>query len=111
MRVLYFWQSVGNKLLTTFSNMLADMNFTNMRTCDNVFRGSIVRSLATKEDRFGFEPELTAKIAKMKIRLYEVGISYYVWGSCPKALPRCNYQARLLVWTSHKWPWVSISSL
>lgn len=76
-RVLYFWHSVGNKLLTTFSNMFTDMNLTDMETCYKVFRGSVIRSLTIKEDRFGFEPEITAKISKMKIRLYEVGISYY----------------------------------
>ena len=76
-RVLYFWHSVGNKLLTTLSNMFTDLNLTDMETCYKVFRGDVIRSIAIEENRFGFEPEITSKVAKMKLRIYEVGIAYY----------------------------------
>jgi glycosyltransferase involved in cell wall biosynthesis len=77
-RVLYFWHSVGNWLLTLLSNMLTNLNMTDMETCYKVFRREIIQSIAIEEDRFGFEPEVTVKIAKRKLRVYEVGISY--WG-------------------------------
>lgn len=77
-RVLYFWHSVGNRLLTLFSNALTDLNLTDMETCYKVFRREVVQSIRLEEDRFGFEPEVTVKIAKRKLRVYEVGISY--WG-------------------------------
>jgi glycosyltransferase involved in cell wall biosynthesis len=76
-RVLYFWHSIGNKILTTLSNMLTDLNLTDMETCYKVFRRDIIQNLQLKEDRFGFEPEVTAKIAQMRVRVYEMGISYY----------------------------------
>ena len=76
-RVLYFWHMIGNKLLTALSNMLTDINLTDMETCYKAFKREFIQSLEIKEDRFGFEPEITAKIAKMKCRIYEVGISYY----------------------------------
>ena len=79
-RVVYFWHSVMNNFLTTFSNMLTNINLTDMETCYKVFKGDIIRNLAGQLDskRFGFEPEITAKLAKIKnIRFYEVGISYY----------------------------------
>jgi glycosyltransferase involved in cell wall biosynthesis len=75
-RVLLFWHSVGNKILTTLSNMLTDLNLTDMETCYKVFRADILRKLRFKENRFGFEPEFTAKIAKARYRIYEVPISY-----------------------------------
>jgi glycosyltransferase involved in cell wall biosynthesis len=76
-RVLYFWHSMGNRLLTLFSNMCADLNLTDMETCYKVFRRSVLDQLTLKENRFGIEPEITAKIARLKdIRIYEVGISY-----------------------------------
>ncbi len=76
-RVLYFWHYVGNKFLTIFSNMFTDLNLTDMETCYKAFRREIIQSVHIEEDRFGFEPEITAKVAKMGVRLYEVGISYY----------------------------------
>jgi glycosyltransferase involved in cell wall biosynthesis len=75
-RVLYFWHSVGNKLLTTASNAFTNLNLTDMETCYKVFRREVIQSLDLKEDRFGFEPEITAKVAKGGWRIYEVGISY-----------------------------------
>jgi len=76
-RALFFWHYVGNKFLTLLSNMFSNLNLTDMETCYKVFRGSVVRSVDLKENRFGFEPEITAKIARMKgIRIYEVPISY-----------------------------------
>ncbi|MGA2100072.1 MAG: glycosyltransferase family 2 protein [Candidatus Sulfotelmatobacter sp.] len=77
-RVLYFWHSVGNSVLTLLSNMLTNLNMTDMETCYKVFRREVIQSLRLEEDRFGFEPEVTVKIAKRKLRVYEVGISY--WG-------------------------------
>jgi len=76
-RVLYFWHSVGNWLLTLFSNMLTDLNLTDMETCYKVFRRDVIQSIPLEEDRFGFEPEITVKIAKRRLRVYEVGISYF----------------------------------
>jgi glycosyltransferase involved in cell wall biosynthesis len=75
-RVLYYWHSVGNKFLTTFSNMFTNLNLTDMETCYKVFRREIIQSINIKENRFGFEPEITAKVAKTNCRIYEVGISY-----------------------------------
>ncbi len=77
-RVLYYWHSVGNWLLTLMSNMLTNMNMTDMETCYKVFRREIIQSIPIQENRFGFEPEITVKIAKRHLRVYEVGISY--WG-------------------------------
>jgi len=77
-RVVYFWHSVGNAFLTLLSNMFTNLNLTDMETCYKVFKREIIQSINIEEDRFGFEPEITAKIAKMKnIKIYEVGISYY----------------------------------
>jgi glycosyltransferase involved in cell wall biosynthesis len=76
-RVLYFWHRVGNGFLTVLSNMLTDLNLTDMETCYKVFRREIIQSIDIEEDRFGFEPEITAKIAKLDCRIYEVGISYF----------------------------------
>ena len=76
-RVVYFWHMVGNKLLTLFSNMLTNLNLTDMETCYKVFNREVIQSISIKEKRFGFEPEITAKLSKMDIRIYEVGISYY----------------------------------
>ena len=75
-RVLYYWHSVGNKFLTTLSNMFTNLNLTDMETCYKVFRREIIQSINIKENRFGFEPEITAKVAKTNCRIYEVGISY-----------------------------------
>jgi glycosyltransferase involved in cell wall biosynthesis len=76
-RVLYCWHMVGNKLLTMLSNMFTNINLTDMETCYKAFRAEIIKSIEIEEDRFGFEAEVTAKIAKKKCRIYEVGISYY----------------------------------
>ena len=77
-RILFFWHTIGNKFLTFLSNMFTNLNLTDMETCYKLFRTSLVRSIQLKENRFGFEPEVTAKISKIsKIKIYEVGISYY----------------------------------
>jgi len=77
-RILFFWHSIGNKLLTFLSNMFTNLNLTDMETCYKMFRTEIIQSIILKENRFGFEPEVTAKIARLKdIRIYEIGISYY----------------------------------
>jgi glycosyltransferase involved in cell wall biosynthesis len=77
-RILFFWHSIGNKFLTFLSNMFTDLNLTDMETCYKLFKSDIIKSIKFKENRFGFEPEVTAKIARIKgIRIYEVGISYY----------------------------------
>ena len=75
-RVLYFWHYVGNRFLTLLSNMLSNLNLTDMETCYKVFRREIIQQVKLAEDRFGFEPEVTARIAALKCRVYEVGISY-----------------------------------
>ena len=75
-RVLYFWHSLGNKFLTLMSNMFTDLNLTDMETCYKCFRREVIQSITIEEDRFGFEPEITAKLAKMRIPIFEVGISY-----------------------------------
>ncbi len=75
-RVLYYWHSVGNWLLTTLSNMFTNLNLTDMETCYKVFRADVLRKVRTRQDRFGFEPEITAKIARTGARVYEVPISY-----------------------------------
>jgi glycosyltransferase involved in cell wall biosynthesis len=77
-RILFFWHSIGNKFLTFLSNMFTNLNLTDMETCYKLFRTDILNSLDLKENRFGFEPEVTAKISRVsKVRIYEVGISYY----------------------------------
>lgn len=77
-RILFFWHSIGNKFLTMLSNMLTNLNLTDMETCYKCFRREIIQSVSLKEKRFGFEPEVTAKISRIpNIRIYEVGISYY----------------------------------
>ena len=77
-RILFFWHSLGNKLLTFMSNMFTNLNLTDMETCYKLFNAEIIKAISLKEERFGFEPEVTAKIARIpNIRIYEVGISYY----------------------------------
>ncbi len=76
-RVLYFWHRVGNGVLTLFSNMMTNLNLTDMETCYKVFRRDIIQNISIQENRFGFEPEITAKISKLDCRIFEVGISYY----------------------------------
>jgi glycosyltransferase involved in cell wall biosynthesis len=75
-RVLYFWHSIGNRFLTLASNAFTDLNLTDMETCYKVFRREVIQSITIEEDRFGFEPEITAKVARGGYRIYEVGISY-----------------------------------
>ena len=75
-RVLYFWHSVGNKFLTLLSNMFTDLNLTDMEVCYKVFRREILQEIQLEENRFGFEPEITAKVARLRCPIYEVGISY-----------------------------------
>jgi glycosyltransferase involved in cell wall biosynthesis len=77
-RVLYFWHSVGNRILTLLSNALTNINLSDMETCYKAFRREVIQSIPLEEKRFGFEPEITVKIAKRKLRIYEVGVSY--WG-------------------------------
>lgn len=76
-RVLFYWHSVGNRLLTLISNMFTNLNLTDMETGFKVFRREVIQSIRLEQNRFGFEPEVTVKIARMKLRIYEVGISYY----------------------------------
>jgi glycosyltransferase involved in cell wall biosynthesis len=75
-RVLYFWHMVGNRFLTLLSNMFTNLNLTDLETCYKAFRAPLVKNLQLRENRFGFEPEITAKLAKTRCRIYEVGISY-----------------------------------
>ena len=75
-RVLYFWHSVGNRMLTLLSNAFTDLNLTDMETCYKAFRREVIQAIAIEEDRFGFEPEITAKVAARRCRVFEVGISY-----------------------------------
>ena len=76
-RVVYYWHAVGNKILTTLSNMFTNINLTDMETCYKAFKREILQSIEIRENRFGFEPEITAKVSKIDCRIYEVGISYY----------------------------------
>jgi glycosyltransferase involved in cell wall biosynthesis len=76
-RALYFWHYAGNRLLTFISNLFTNLNLTDMETCYKTFRREVIQAIRIEENRFGFEPEITAKVAKMGVRIYEVGISYY----------------------------------
>jgi glycosyltransferase involved in cell wall biosynthesis len=76
-RVVYFWHMVGNKFLTLLSNMCTNINLTDMETCYKMFRREVIQKIRIEEDRFGFEPEITAKVARLRVPIYEVGISYY----------------------------------
>jgi len=76
-RVLYFWHTVGNKFLTLLSNMLSNLNLTDMEVCYKVFKAEIIKNINLQENKFGFEPEVTAKISKKNIKIYEVGIKYF----------------------------------
>ena len=76
-RVLYFWHTLGNKFLTTFSNMLSNLNLTDMECCYKVFKKEILNDFNLYENRFGFEQEFTAKVAKLDLRIFEVGVKYY----------------------------------
>ena len=76
-RVLFFWHTIGNKFLTLLSNIFTNLNLTDMENCFKVFRSNIVKNIRLNENRFGFEPEITAKISKKNLRIYEVGVKYY----------------------------------
>lgn len=76
-RVLFYWHSLGNKFLTTLSNMASGLNLTDMEVCYKLFRREIIQNIKIEENRFGFEPEITAKVAKLNVRVYEVAVSYY----------------------------------
>lgn len=101
-RVLYFWHSVGNNFLTLLSNMLTNLNLTDMETCYKVFRREVIQNIPLEEDRFGFEPEITVKIAKRKLRVYEVGISY--WGRTYEEGKKINWRDGLrAIWCLAKY--------
>ena len=103
-RVLYFWHSVGNRLLTLLSNCLTNINLTDMETCYKAFRRSVIQSIPIEEDRFGFEPEITIKVAKRRLRIYEVGISY--WGRTYEEGKKISWQDGLrAVWCLLKYSW------
>lgn len=90
-RILFFWHTMGNKLLTFISNMCTNLNLTDMETCYKLFRSSVIKGISLRENRFGFEPEVTAKISRIPgIRIYEVGISYY--GRTYKEGKKINYK-------------------
>ena len=89
-RVLYFWHSVGNWILTLLSNALTDINLSDMETCYKAFRREVIQSIPLEEKRFGFEPEVTVKIAKRRLRIYEVGISY--WGRTYEEGKKINWK-------------------
>src|ERR1700722_6675469 len=90
-RILFFWHSLGNKFITFCSNMFTNLNLTDIETCYKLFKADIIKKIVLKENRFGFEPEVTAKIARIRrIRIYEVGISYY--GRTYKEGKKINWQ-------------------
>jgi len=76
-RVIYFWHMIGNKILTLLSNMFTNLNLTDMEVCYKVFRANVIKQINLEENRFGFEPEITAKISKKKLRIYEIGVKYF----------------------------------
>jgi len=89
-RVLYFWHSVGNRILTLLSNCLTNINLSDMETCYKAFRREVIQSIPLEENRFGFEPEITVKVAKRSLRIYEVGISY--WGRTYEEGKKINWR-------------------
>lgn len=108
-RILNYWHSIGNRLLTTISNMLTDLNLSDMETCYKVFRREIIQSLDLKEKRFGFEPEVIAKIAHRKLRIFEMGISYYgrSYAEGKKISAKDGWRALycILKYNLHQAPW------
>ncbi len=118
-RVLYFWHRVGNGFLTLLSNMFTNLNLTDMETCYKVFRREIIQSIKIEENRFGFEPEITAKVAKLNCRIYEVGISYYgrTYDEGKKIGWRDGFRAIYCIvkynlrWKKNYRTWCAISSL
>jgi glycosyltransferase involved in cell wall biosynthesis len=109
-RVLYFWHSMGNRFLTLLSNMLTDLNLTDMETCYKVFRRDVIQSIQIEENRFGFEPEVVAKIAQLRLRIYEMGISYrgrtYAEGKKIGAKDGFRALYCILKYNLHKAPWI-----
>ena len=108
-RVLYFWHSLGNKFLTFLSNMLTDLNLTDMETCYKVFRREVIQSIEIEENRFGFEPEIVAKVAQRRLNVYEMGISYNgrTYAEGKKIGMRDGWRALycILKYNLHKAPW------
>ena len=104
-RVLYYWHSVGNNFLTMFSNMATDLNLTDMETCYKTFRREIIQKIKIEENRFGFEPEITAKVAKLKVRIFEVGISYSgrTYAEGKKIGWRDGFRALWCIWKYNFW--------
>lgn len=104
-RVLYYWHSVGNNFLTMCSNMATDLNLTDMETCYKTFRREVIQKISIKEDRFGFEPEITAKVARTKARVYEVGISYAgrTYAEGKKIGWRDGFHALWCIWKYNYW--------
>jgi len=109
-RVLYFWHSLGNTFLTLLSNMLTDLNLTDMETCYKVFRREIIQQIEIEENRFGFEPEVVAKIAHMRLRIYEMGISYHgrTYAEGKKIGMKDGFRALycILKYNLHRAPWI-----
>jgi dolichol-phosphate mannosyltransferase len=109
-RVLYFWHSMGNKFLTLLSNMLTDLNLTDMETCYKVFRREVIQGITIEENRFGFEPEVVAKIAHQRLRIYEMGISYRgrTYAEGKKIGMKDGFRALycILKYNLHKAPWI-----
>jgi glycosyltransferase involved in cell wall biosynthesis len=109
-RVLYFWHSLGNRFLTLLSNMLTDLNLTDMETCYKVFRREVIQGLKLEENRFGFEPEVVAKIAQQRLRIYEMGISYRgrTYAEGKKINMKDGFRALycILKYNLHKAPWI-----
>lgn len=108
-RVLYFWHSLGNAFLTLLSNMLTDLNLSDMETCYKVFKREIIQSIDLKENRFGFEPEIVAKVAQLRVRIFEMGIAYHgrTYAEGKKIRARDGWQAIycILKYNLHKNPW------
>jgi glycosyltransferase involved in cell wall biosynthesis len=108
-RVLYFWHALGNRFLTLLSNMLTDLNLTDMETCYKVFRREVIQSVRLEENRFGFEPEVVAKIAQQRLRIYEMGISYRgrTYAEGKKIGIKDGFRALycILKYNLHKAPW------
>jgi glycosyltransferase involved in cell wall biosynthesis len=104
-RVLYYWHSVGNSFLTMCSNMATDLNLTDIETCYKAFRREVIQRIRIKENRFGFEPEITAKVARAKLRIYEVGISYTgrTYAEGKKVGWRDGFRALWCIWKYNFW--------
>jgi dolichol-phosphate mannosyltransferase len=109
-RVLYFWHSLGNRFLTLLSNMLTDLNLTDMETCYKVFRREVIQSIKIEENRFGFEPEVIAKVAQQRLRIYEMGVSYRgrTYAEGKKIGVKDGFRALycILKYNLHKAPWI-----